>query len=184
MLSVAINNTTVAMAQTKTAGTFTQIIYSPRGGVEGFLLKVDDEPVQFVVDKHDEALPSVVAALETGQQLIVTGEPTPPSSKGAGAHVVQSLVKLVSIDGAAPKKIKAGSQGYSGTVIRFNYAKHGAPNGYVLDSGDFIHVKPDGFLRLKLQIGDRIKADGDAHFLETGSGWAVEATSVNGKKLK
>lgn len=37
--------------------------------------------------------------------------------------------------------------------------------------------------RLKLKIGDRVEADGDAHLLATGRGWAVEATRVNGKAL-
>jgi hypothetical protein len=172
------------MASLKTAGSFTQLIYSPRGSVEGFLLKVGDDPVQFVLDKHDEHAAALVATLAPGQQLIVTCEPTPPSAKGEGDHPVHALEKLVSIDGAVPRKVKPGSLGYTGLVARFNYAKHGAPNGYVLDSGDFIHVKPDGFARLKLRVGDRVKADGDAHFLATGSGWAVEATSVNGKKLR
>ena len=172
------------MAQLKTAGSFTQVIYSPRGGVEGFLLKVGNDVVQFVVDKHDEDTAALIGTLAAGQQLIVSGEALSPSPKGEGAHPVHALAKVVSIDGAVPRKVKAGSLGYAGTVARFNYAKHGAPNGYVLDSGDFIHVKPDGFAKLKLKVGDPVKADGDAHFLATGSGWAVEATTVNGKKLK
>lgn len=172
------------MTQTRIAGTFRHIIYSPHGGVEGFLLKVDDEDVQFVIDKEDENVARVAAGLVTGQQLVVTGEASPPSSKGPGAHAVRVLGKLVSVDGAVPAKVKAKDVGYSGTIARLNYAKHGAPNGYVLDSGDFVHVKPDGFARLKLKVGDRVKALGDAHFLATGSGWAVEAISVNGKKVK
>ena len=35
-----------------------------------------------------------------------------------------------------------------------------------------------------LTVGDRVEADGDAHFLATGNGWAVEAAKVNGKRLK
>lgn len=172
------------MAQIKTAGTFRHIVYSPRGGVEGFLLRVKDEDLQFLVDKDDESLARVVAGLVTGQQLVVSGEESPPSGKGPGVHAVQSLRKLVSVDGAVPSKVKAKDVGYTGTVARFNYARHGAPNGYVLDTGDFVHVKPDGFSRLKIKVGDRVKAQGDAHFLATGSGWAVEATSVNGKRVK
>ena len=53
----------------------------------------------------------------------------------------------------------------------------------MLDSGDFVHVKPDGFSKLKLKV-DRVTAEGDAHFLATGGGWAVEATSVNRKAVK
>ena len=53
----------------------------------------------------------------------------------------------------------------------------------VLDTGDFIHVKPDGMARLGLKVGDKVEADGDAQMLSTGKGWAVEATKVNGKAL-
>jgi hypothetical protein len=35
-----------------------------------------------------------------------------------------------------------------------------------------------------LNIGDTVSADGDAHFLSTGGGWAVEATTVNRKPVK
>lgn len=38
--------------------------------------------------------------------------------------------------------------------------------------------------RLKLKVGDVITADGDAHLLATGKGWAVEATHVNGKPVR
>ena len=44
--------------------------------------------------------------------------------------------------------------------------------------------KPDGFAKLKLKVGEKVAADGDAHFLSTGGGWAVEASSVNGKSLE
>ncbi len=171
------------MPQTRINATFTQVIYSPHGGVEGFLVRAGKDDVQFVLDKDDEDAARLVGSLVAGQQLVVSGEALPPSRKGPGAHAVHSFGKLVSVDGAVPRKIKA-SDGYSGAIARFNYARHGAPNGYVLDTGDFIHVKPDGFAKLKLELGHRITAEGDAHFLATGSGWAVEATTVNGKKLK
>ena len=53
----------------------------------------------------------------------------------------------------------------------------------MLDTGDFIHTKPDGMARLGLNVGDKVEADGDAQMLSTGKGWAVEATTVNGKAL-
>ena len=68
--------------------------------------------------------------------------------------------------------------------MRFDCARHGSPNGYVLDPGDFIHVKPDGFAKLGLKVGDLVSADGDAHFLATGGGWAMEAVKVNRKSVK
>ncbi len=168
----------------KIAGKFTQTVFSPRGGVEGFLLESNGHALQLVLDKDDEKGAALVATLEVGQQVIATAEDLPPSKKGPGDHPVSAFRKFVSIDGAAPRKVAPEAAGYTGKVVRLNYARHGAPNGYVLDSGHFIHVRPDGFARLKLKVGDHVSADGDAHFLSTGGGWAVEATSVNRRTMK
>ncbi len=178
------NDSTPTMATTKLSGTFTQIIHSPKGGVEGLLLLDHGKAVQLVVGKDDEQAQRLVGTLRTGQQLVVSTDELPPSNKGAGVHPVRALVKVLSVDAVMPRKIAKASAAYAGAVVRLNYAKHGAPNGVVLDSGDFIHTKPDGFAKLKLKVGDKVEADGDAHFLATGGGWAVEATTVNGKKLK
>ena len=172
------------MTITKLNGTFLQVVYSAKSGVEGFLLRVSGQPVQVIVDKQDEKTAHLMGGLVAGQAIIVATQDRPPSDKGDGEHPVHAFQKLVSVDGALPPRAAAKGAGYAGKIVRFNYAKHGAPNGYVLDGGDFIHVKPDGFTKLKLTVGDRVEADGDAHFLATGNGWAVEAAKVNGKSLK
>lgn len=172
------------MAASKLTGTIIQVVYSPKGGVEGLLIDSEGQAVQFVLERDDETSAALVCTLKVGQTLAVTGELMPPSSKGEGAHPVHALHKIVAVDGKAPKKVAATATGYRGTVVRLNYARHGAPNGYILDTGDFIHVKPEGFAKLKLKVGDAVVADGDAHFLATGGGWAVEATVVNRKALK
>ena len=172
------------MAAPKIKGTFTQVVHSPKGGVEGLLMESDGEFVQFVLAKDDGANTALVTSLSVGQRLTIAGELAEPSDKGEGTHAVRSLDKIIAVDGRAPRKTSAAADGYSGTIVRFNYARHGAPNGYVLDSGDFIHVKPGGFTKLGLKVGDVLVADGDAHFLATGGGWAVEAVTVNRKSVK
>ncbi len=172
------------MAKTPFTGTFLQRLYSPKGSVEGLLLEQDGQTFQFVLAKDDEAAAALVARIEAGQRVTVAGDPLPPSSKGEGAHPVHALARIVSVDGKPPRKPAAEAAGYAGRIVRFNYARHGAPNGFVLDTGDFIHVKPDGFAKLGLKIGDAVSADGDAHFLATGGGWAVEATTVNRKAVR
>ena len=67
--------------------------------------------------------------------------------------------------------------------MRLNFARHGEANGVVLDSGHFIHTKPDGMAKLKLEVGDRVEADGEARPLSTGTGQVVEASVVNGKPV-
>jgi len=51
-------------------------------------------------------------------------------------------------------------------------------------TGDFIHVKPEGFAKLRLNVADALTAEGDARFLATVGGWAVEAAKVNRKAEK
>ena len=172
------------MTKSKLTGTFIQIIHSPKGGVEGLLLEVEGQSVQFVLAKDDEAGAALVSSIKPGMSVTIAGAAMPPSSKGDGVHPVHALDKITAIDGKAPKKTAPAASGYSGKIVRFNYARHGAPNGFVLDTGDFIHVKPEGFAKLGLKLGEVVSAEGDAHFLSTGGGWAVEATRVNRKAIK
>lgn len=166
-------------------GTFRHMIYSPRGDHEGVLLDSDGEPLQLVFDRHDALGGAVFEQVAPGQLVSVDAVPQGPSPKGEGEHPVYAFGRLLSIDGQKPAKPKAAPRGaaYQGRVVRLNHARHGAANGVVLDTGDFIHTKPDGMLRLKLKVGDVVRADGDAQRLADDSGWAVEATQVNGKTL-
>jgi len=163
---------------------FQHLIYSPRGEIEGVLLHADGAPLQLVFERHDDASPAAFGGLREGQTVVVEASPQAPSPKGEAVHAVCTHVRLTSVDGARPaKRPPETGAAYQGTVARLNYARHGAANGVVLDTGDFIHTKPDGFAKLKLKIGDRVEADGDAQMLATGSGWAVEAATVNGRAL-
>ncbi|CAN5462629.1 hypothetical protein BH10PSE17_BH10PSE17_27490 [soil metagenome] len=165
-------------------GQFIHVIYAPKGEIEGVLLAVDGASVQVVVDKHDPDAGLGFSRLSPGQRLRLQVETQPPSTKGRSEHPIYAMVALESVDGAKPLAPPSTvDEGYQGKVIRFNYAKHGEPNGVVLDSGDFIHTRPDGLARLKLQVGQSVVAIGDAQRLFDDSGWAVEADSVNGQSL-
>jgi hypothetical protein len=170
---------------TKLLGRFQHLIYSPRGEIEGVLLAVADGSAQIVFDKHDEEGPLSFERLRAGQQVALEASPAGPSSKGKAVHPVYDFIRLVTVDGERlVKRRVATGPAYKGVVVRLNYARHGEPNGVVLDTGDFIHLKPDGMRRLDLKVGDAIEADGDAHLLAAGAGWAVEAASVNGTSLR
>jgi hypothetical protein len=69
-----------------------------------------------------------------------------------------------------------------GTVKRVNFARHGAANGVVLDSGDFIHLKPEGMKKVELKVGDHVTAEGIAALMPLGQR-VIEATIVNGVSL-
>lgn len=161
-------------------GLFRQPIYSPKGGLEGLLLSVAGETAQIVLDPHDDAAP--FAALRDGQQLRLEVVPAPPSPKGEAVHAVYRLQALLAVDGRRPKATP-GDAAFSGKVVRLNYAKHGEPNGVVLDSGDFIHLRPGGFRAAGLRIGDAVSASGDAQPMP-GGGRVIEATEVNGVAIE
>ena len=93
--------------------------------------------------------------------------------------------RLVSVDGRKqPKAAADGGPAVRGTVVRFKYARHGAANGVVLDSGDFIHLKPEGMARAGLRIGDAVQAEGDVRPLATGSGQVIEAAKVTRRRAQ
>lgn len=162
-------------------GRFQHLVYSPKGGVEGLLIDTDGIATQFVVDPHDATSVGQLLGLQAGQTLAVEGRKTPPSPKGEGEHVVYRFERLAAVEGKAPAAPKDAE--VRGKVVRFNFAKHGAPNGVVLDSGDFVHTRPDGLARLGLQIGDAVHAEGAAQPLATGGGRVIEVRRINGQPL-
>ena len=166
-------------------GVFQNVIYSPKGEIEGVLLHVEGAPLHVAIDKHLVDAAAAFDGLTHGLSVKLEATPRALSSKGEPEHPVYNFGRVLKIDGSAPakQKIKTGPA-YQGTVVRFNYALHGEANGVVLDSGDFIHTRPDGFKKLGLQIGSKVQADGNAHRTVDNSGWAVEATTVNGKAIK
>jgi hypothetical protein len=166
-------------------GSFQYLIYAPKGEIEGVLLHCGDKPLQLVIDKHDVEAAEAFDGVTRGQSIKVRATKSRPSPKGESSHAVFDFVLLESVDGMKPAKRKPSpGAAYQGKVVRFNFAKHGEANGVVLDTGDFIHTKPDGMKLLRLRIGANVEAEGDAQRLADDSGWAVDATSVNGKTVK
>jgi hypothetical protein len=162
-------------------GEFRYPIFSPKGAVEGLMLQSEGKPLQLVVEPdRGDSLP--LASLRPGQQLAFEAEPPKPSPKGKPAHRLLRLHRLLSMDGHAAAAGDA-PQTVSGTVVRFNFARHGEPNGVVLDSGDFIHCRPQGMKALSPGIGDKLTATGPARSLAGTTGKVVEARRINGRDL-
>lgn len=163
-------------------GQFQHLIYSPKGSIEGVLIDTGGIPTQFVMDPRSHTILELFGKLRTGQMIVIEGSEAEPSGKGESPHSIYDFKCLVSVDGKALKA--PPSQGHSaGTVVRFNYAKHGAANGVVLDNGDFIHTRPDGLARLGLKVGDKVDAVGEQRELVTATGRVIEAQRVNGKPV-
>ena len=163
-------------------GRFQQLIFSPKGAVEGLMIDTQGVPTQFVTDAQDPGTVALFGALQVGQKLVVEGTEAPPSPKGGASHTVYHFERLASVDDQPPQPAPS-HEGTKGTVVRFNYARHGEANGVVLDNGDFVHTRPDGLAALGLQVGDWVAAEGSARALVTGSGRVIEAVRVNDRPV-
>lgn len=114
---------------------------SPKGHVEGVLVATSKGTVQLNLPKHGEAGPRFAVGTQIDAAAVLDDD-------GDGEHPVYELAE-------APRAVH-------GTVVRFNYARHGEVNGYHLDGGVFVHVKPDGARRYKVKPGNAIAAEGEA----------------------
>jgi hypothetical protein len=163
----------------KFRGTLQDFNFSPRGGVEGFLLHSDGQTVQ--VNVSVDVGFAVVRGI--GQNVEATVEPDSDGVKhDKGDHPVYKLVTLTGTDGKAlifSGTIDAELVTGQGIVKRINYARNGAANGVILDSGDFIYLKPAGMKRAGLKVGDRVSAEGTASLMPLGQ-QVIEAKTVNG----
>lgn len=164
-------------------GRLLQLIYSPRGAIEGVLIESDGIFTQFVTDAEDHALSSAFLHMTKKPLLVLEGTERPPSEKGDSAHTVYDLVRLVSVNGKVSEEEPSENE-VTGTVVRFNYAKHGAPNGVVLDNGDFVHTKPKGFEAMRLKLGQRIHVKGSVSPMECGLARVIEAEQIDGAPLR
>jgi hypothetical protein len=153
--------------------------FSPNGGVEGFLLHSDGQTVQ--VNVSGDVGFAVVRGI--GQNVEATVERDSESVKhGKGEHPIYKLVTLTGTDGKALIFSGAGdgeTVKVHGLVKRINYARNGAANGVILDSGDFLYLKPVGMKRAGLKVGDQVTAEGTATLMPLGQ-QVIEAKTVNG----
>jgi len=65
-----------------------------------------------------------------------------------------------------------------GIVAELHYARHGQPNGVVLETGEFIHMRPHGMAQVGLGVGAKVSAVGEVCMTVLGTRM-LEARSVN-----
>jgi len=163
----------------KKTGIIEALNISPKGFYEGFLLRAGKQLVQINLPKHDHALSQT--GLEQGQKITVELEPEKPH--GEPEHEVFRLVDLAGTKGASADVPHRGTGHFSGCIERLNYALHGAVNGGILESGDFLHVKPEGARALKLKLGMRVEGRGRKKPMVDGHS-VIEAETVNGLEME
>lgn len=114
---------------------------SPRGHIEGALVETARGTVQINFPKHAAA--ALAETMHVGADVDVAGE----------------LVETE--DGTHPVYLAADTPAeVSGTITRLNYAPHGQVNGYHLEDGTFLHVKPQAAKKHRLHVGDEVVATG------------------------
>jgi hypothetical protein len=165
----------------KFRGVLQEFNLSPKGGIEGFVLHSEGQTVQ--VNVTSDVGFAVVRGIGQNVEATVAAEPA-TAKHSKGEHPVFSLVTLKGADGKA--LIHSAGDGaiatVQGVVKRINYTRHGEANGVVLESGDFVHVKPAGMKRVALKVGDHVTAEGTSALMPLGQ-LVIEAKTVNGIDL-
>ena len=116
-----------------------------------------------------------------GQNVEAVAEPESTKHQ-RGDHPVYRLVKLLGTDGKVLIFAERGDEQdvtIVGTVKRINYAKNGAADGVILDSGDLVHLSPAGMKNSGLKVGDQVTAEGTASVMPLGQQF-IEAKIING----
>ncbi len=159
----------------RTTGTVEALNVSPKGFYEGFLLRTGKRLRQVNLRGGESA--TVDARVIPGAR--VTAEVEEEDPRGEPEHDVFRLVRLLNIDGHAPEAPQEGPQEFTGVIERLNYALHGEVNGGILDSGDFLHLKPAGARALELRAGMKVTGHGVRKPMIGGHS-VIEADDVNG----
>jgi hypothetical protein len=157
------------------SGRLQQLLFSPKGSIEGLLLTVKSKTVQ-VSMKQDDAHPTALhQALGKPIELKALRDHSPKTKHGA--HPVYKLRAITKLAGAAAPG-GDGAPAVHGVVAAIHYSRHGHPNGVILESGEFIHTRPPGMKKLKLKVGSKVTAHGELRMTMLGTS-LLEALEVN-----
>jgi hypothetical protein len=127
---------------TRVRGKLLAFNVSPKGHIEGALIKTVDGTAQVNFPKHKaEALARTMAV---GSDVDLKAE--------LETEEFDHPVYVASETG--------GEAELKGKVVRLNYALHGEANGFHLDDGTFVHLKPEGAKRWGVSVGDSVTAAG------------------------
>jgi hypothetical protein len=136
-------------------GRVTAFNVSPKGDLEGVLLEVRDGIVQvnFPKGAHEAAERWALGSSVTLRGVL---------EEDGFAHPVYAL---------EPEESTV-----RGKVARLNFARHGEPNGFVLEDGTFVHQKPEGAKKQRVRVGDLVRATGEMR--QGRAAKVLEATAV------
>ena len=165
----------------KKSGIVQSFNVSPKGHYEGLLLENKGELLQ--VNFPQEWSSTIADLAAPGKSIHIEVESH--EKDGHGLHPVYRLLSLsnekqgtFSLD----ESNGSGNGHFAGKVERLNYALNGEVNGAILDTGDFLHLKPHGAAALELALGMKVKGTGASRPM-IGGHRVIEAAEVNGVAL-
>ena len=141
------------------SGTCQRLLFSPKGGIEGALVETNDEVVQVVVDPDRGAELLEAHAPGTCVRVLAVADHSPKTK--AATHPVYRFEAFVDAQGKPRSPAEPGPTTLEGVVAALHYARHGEPNGVILEGGEFIHLRPHGMARLGLEVGSHVTAAGE-----------------------
>ena len=159
--------------QVKRTGTVEALNVSPKGFYDGFLLSTHEGLVQINLPKNGSFGDFLASGDEVSAELArerVRGEPQ---------HPVFRLLRLISHNSEERQTRDVDDDRFAGRVKQLNYSLHGEVNGAILDSGEFLHLGPEGARAVGLTVGMSVSGYG-ARKPMIGSHRVIEAEEVNG----
>jgi hypothetical protein len=159
-------------------GTCQYLLFNPKGGIEGALLRMKGSVVQVTVPPDQGA--TLMRVTGPRRQLRVLAVPDTSPKAAGGAHPVFRFASFADVSGRAidmPDPAH-GQATVKGIVAAWHFARHGEPNGVFLETGEFIHLRPHGMALAGLDIGSRVDAVGELRVTALGTRM-LEAHRVN-----
>ncbi len=157
------------------SGTCERLLFSPKGSIEGLLLKSKTQTVQ--ISMPPQIGDAMVKKAAPGKRLRLLATPDHSPKKESAVHAVYEFEALADADGNALETTD-GTTTLKGVVASIHYAKHGEPNGVILETGEFVHLRPHGMQAIGLEIGSKVNATGTTRMTVLGT-TLLEASRVN-----
>jgi hypothetical protein len=160
------------------SGICQQLLFNPKGGIEGALVKIKGAVVQVTVPPASAA--TFAQATGPGKRLRVLAVADKSAKTADAHHPVYQFESFADATGQATElaAVEPDNTTIKGTVAAVHFAKHGQANGVILESGEFIHLRPHGMLQAGLVIGAKVNALGTVRMTVLGTR-LLEARLVN-----
>lgn len=150
-------------------GICTMVLFSPKGAVEGAMMKHNRQLVQ--VNVRPDLGDALARAAVPGNRLRLLAAPDQSPKTQHSRHPVFNATSMANAVGEAitPSKVEHADVRIAGVVASVHFARHGQPNGVLLEGGDFIHLGPTGMEKAKLTEGSAVNAVGELRTTRLGT---------------